>query len=121
MVGLRWKTDSRPQRHGWAPGWYLNNCRGEGCKDLEDPSFIGAKRAYHCADCAYALPDPVPVDRVANAVDAIVDGNPDKWEQALLRPQLVGWFVGRVMKALNGAADPDEVYQKVMTKFGARP
>jgi hypothetical protein len=58
VIGLRWKTDERPARHGWAPGEYMNNCRGPGCKVLEDKTFIGAKRAMMCADCAYALPDP---------------------------------------------------------------
>jgi hypothetical protein len=33
----------------------MNNCRGPGCKDLEDKTFIRAKRAMMCADCAYAL------------------------------------------------------------------
>jgi hypothetical protein len=55
--------DTRPQRHGWAPGDYLGPCRGAGCahKPREERLFIGDKRAIMCADCAYALPDPVPV------------------------------------------------------------
>lgn len=58
-MGLRWKTDTRPQRHGWAPGEYVHGkCRGEQCKDLEDSSWVGAKRAIMCADCAYAMPWP---------------------------------------------------------------
>lgn len=77
------------------------------------------KRAIICADCAYAMPDEVQVDRVAVMIDQFVAGNPDKWEQARLRPQLVGWFVGRVMKAFNGAADPDEVYAKVLAKLAS--
>lgn len=45
------KEDKRPQRNWWAPGEYINYCRicGDG--------FIGDKRAGHCADCAYKLPD----------------------------------------------------------------
>jgi hypothetical protein len=54
---MRWKEDQRPKRYGWAPGSYLNHCHGIGCKDLEDSTFIGDKRAIMCADCAYALPD----------------------------------------------------------------
>jgi hypothetical protein len=57
---LRWKEDQRPQRFGWAPGSYLNHCHGAGCKELEDKTFVGDKRAVICADCAYALPDPEP-------------------------------------------------------------
>jgi hypothetical protein len=55
-----WKEGQRPQRYGWAPGSYLNHCHGSGCKDREDKTFIGDKRAIICADCAYAMPDPVP-------------------------------------------------------------
>jgi hypothetical protein len=49
------REDPRPHRHGWAPGGYINKCGG-GCGKY----FIGAKRAYSCADCAYAQPDPAP-------------------------------------------------------------
>lgn len=40
--------DSRPRRKGWAPGDYFAICKECKCH------FIGDKRAYHCADCAYA-------------------------------------------------------------------
>jgi hypothetical protein len=46
------KTDSRPMRHMWAPGGYVNKCPT--CGD----DFVGDKRAQICADCAYALPTP---------------------------------------------------------------
>ncbi|WP_439357742.1 hypothetical protein [Bradyrhizobium sp. DASA03007] len=75
---------------------------------------MGAKRAWMCADCAYAMPDPVPVDRVQNVVAQLILDHKDKWGQAQDRPQLLGWFVGRAMKALGGNADPDEVFEKVM-------
>lgn len=42
------KEDDRPQRGGWAPGNYGRECMR--CGD----SFIGDKRAWVCADCAYA-------------------------------------------------------------------
>lgn len=54
MSGLDWtnaKQDSRPKRHGWAPGYYMNTCLK--CEE----GFIGDKRARTCADCAYAEPD----------------------------------------------------------------
>lgn len=40
--------DSRPARGGWAPGRYYVKCRKCQCR------FTGDKRAYACADCAYA-------------------------------------------------------------------
>lgn len=47
--------DERPPRGWWAPGGYISHCCKCKC------NFIGDKRAGHCADCAYALPDPVEV------------------------------------------------------------
>jgi hypothetical protein len=41
------KADTRPALYGWAPGDYLNACRD--CKN----AFIGGKRAWQCAECAY--------------------------------------------------------------------
>jgi hypothetical protein len=48
------KTDKRPKRYSWAPGDYLLICPT--CHE----HFAGDKRANLCADCAYALPDPLP-------------------------------------------------------------
>jgi hypothetical protein len=45
--------DSRPPRHGWAPGGYVSDCVLCHC------NFVGDKRAWHCADCAYTLPETV--------------------------------------------------------------
>jgi hypothetical protein len=40
----------------------MNRCHASGCagKSDEDRIFIGDKRAIICADCAYAMPDPLP-------------------------------------------------------------
>lgn len=46
--------DSRPPRSGWAPGHYTCTCVH--C----DRAFYGEKRAWECADCAYARPKPPP-------------------------------------------------------------
>lgn len=53
-----YKHDDRPQRFGWAPGNYCNECME--C----DAKFIGDKRAHQCADCAYALTDEEAQKRV---------------------------------------------------------
>ena len=39
--------DTRPQRGGWAPGWYTDTCLT--CAK----EFMGDKRACQCANCAY--------------------------------------------------------------------
>ncbi|MBL6432557.1 MAG: Asp-tRNA(Asn)/Glu-tRNA(Gln) amidotransferase subunit GatB, partial [Alphaproteobacteria bacterium] len=43
------------------------------------------------------------------AVDAVIAANPDKVEQAKAKPSMAGWFVGQVMKATGGKANPQAV------------
>jgi aspartyl-tRNA(Asn)/glutamyl-tRNA(Gln) amidotransferase subunit B len=43
---------------------------------------------------------------IEKAVDAVIAANPDKVAAAKAKPQLVGWFVGQVMKATGGRANP---------------
>jgi aspartyl-tRNA(Asn)/glutamyl-tRNA(Gln) amidotransferase subunit B len=55
---------------------------------------------------------------IEQAVDAIVAANPDKAAQARARPQLVGWFVGQVMKSSGGKANPQAVNDLLKSKLG---
>ena len=52
------------------------------------------------------------------AVDEVMAANPDKVEQAKAKPTLAGWFVGQVMKATQGKANPQAVQQIVKDKLG---
>ncbi|MFK5998324.1 MAG: Asp-tRNA(Asn)/Glu-tRNA(Gln) amidotransferase subunit GatB [Rhodobacterales bacterium] len=52
------------------------------------------------------------------AVDAIIAANPDQVEKAKLNPKLAGWFVGQVMKATGGKANPKAVNQIIAQKLG---
>ena len=52
------------------------------------------------------------------AVDEVIAANPDKVEQAKAKPNLAGWFVGQVMKATGGKANPQAVQQMVRDKLG---
>ncbi|MEM1384674.1 MAG: Asp-tRNA(Asn)/Glu-tRNA(Gln) amidotransferase subunit GatB [Pseudomonadota bacterium] len=51
-------------------------------------------------------------------VDKIIAANPDKVEQAQGKPSLAGWFVGQVMKATGGKANPQAVQGIVRAKLG---
>ena len=51
-------------------------------------------------------------------VDEIIAANPDKVEQAKAKPTLAGWFVGQVMKATQGKANPQAVQALVKQKLG---
>ena len=52
------------------------------------------------------------------AVDEVIAANPDKVAQAKEKPSLAGWFVGQVMKATGGKANPKAVNQIVREKLG---
>ena len=51
-------------------------------------------------------------------VDKIIAANPDKVEQVKAKPSLAGWFVGQVMKATGGKANPQAVQALVKSKLG---
>ncbi|MCX7559374.1 Asp-tRNA(Asn)/Glu-tRNA(Gln) amidotransferase subunit GatB [Sulfitobacter sp. F26204] len=53
------------------------------------------------------------------AVDEIIAANPDQVAKAQENPKLAGWFVGQVMKATGGKANPKAVNQIVAAKLGA--
>lgn len=52
------------------------------------------------------------------AVDQIIADNPAQVEKAKVNPKLAGWFVGQVMKATGGKANPKAVNQIVSAKLG---
>jgi len=53
------------------------------------------------------------------AVDQIIADNPDQVAKAKDNPKLAGWFVGQVMKATGGKANPKAVNQIVSQKLGS--
>ncbi|ABE63063.1 aspartyl/glutamyl-tRNA(Asn/Gln) amidotransferase subunit B [Nitrobacter hamburgensis X14] len=55
---------------------------------------------------------------IEKAVDDIVAANPDKAAQVRAKPQMIGWFVGQVMKASGGKANPQAVNDLLKTKLG---
>ncbi|TLP67803.1 Asp-tRNA(Asn)/Glu-tRNA(Gln) amidotransferase subunit GatB [Parasedimentitalea maritima] len=52
------------------------------------------------------------------ALDQIIADNPAQVEKAKVNPKLAGWFVGQVMKATGGKANPKAVNQLVAQKLG---
>ena len=51
------------------------------------------------------------------AVEGIIAANPDQVKKAQENPKLAGWFVGQVMKATGGKANPKAVNQIVAQKL----
>ena len=51
-------------------------------------------------------------------VDEIIAANPDQVEKVKEKPQLLGWFVGQVMKQSQGKANPQAVNEILKEKLG---
>ncbi len=55
---------------------------------------------------------------IEKVVDEVIAANQDKAEQAKAKPNMVGWFVGQVMKATQGKANPKAVNELLRKKLG---
>ncbi|MFL9823265.1 Asp-tRNA(Asn)/Glu-tRNA(Gln) amidotransferase subunit GatB [Rhodoplanes sp. SY1] len=55
---------------------------------------------------------------ISAAIDEVIAKNPDKAAQAKEKPAMVGWFVGQVMKASGGKANPQAVNALLKSKLG---
>ena len=55
---------------------------------------------------------------IEKAVDEVIAANPNKVEQAKAKPTMAGWFVGQVMKATGGKANPQAVSDLVKARLG---
>ncbi|MFY9900419.1 MAG: Asp-tRNA(Asn)/Glu-tRNA(Gln) amidotransferase subunit GatB [Xanthobacteraceae bacterium] len=59
------------------------------------------------------------VGALEKLVDEIVAANPDKLADAKANPKAIGWFVGQVMKASGGKANPQTVNELLRKRIGA--
>jgi aspartyl-tRNA(Asn)/glutamyl-tRNA(Gln) amidotransferase subunit B len=55
---------------------------------------------------------------IEKVVDGVIAKNPDKVEQVKAKPNLLGWFVGQVMKETGGKAKPETVNELLKKKLG---
>jgi aspartyl-tRNA(Asn)/glutamyl-tRNA(Gln) amidotransferase subunit B len=67
---------------------------------------------------ARGLKQVTDVSAIETVVDDIISANPDKVAQAKAKPAAVQWFVGQVMKAMGGKADPKAVNALLKEKLG---
>ena len=74
-----------------------------------DPATIVAERG---------LRQVTDTGAIEAAVDEVVTANPDKAAQAKEKPSMAGWFVGQVMKATGGKANPKAVNAMVRARLG---
>jgi len=74
-----------------------------------DPSLIVEERG---------MKQVTDTGAIEAAVDEIIAANPAQVEKARENPKLAGWFVGQVMKATGGKANPKAVNEIVAAKLG---
>jgi aspartyl-tRNA(Asn)/glutamyl-tRNA(Gln) amidotransferase subunit B len=74
-----------------------------------DPAAIVAARG---------LKQVTDTGAIEAAVEAVIAANPAQVEKAKQNPKLAGWFVGQVMKATGGKANPQAVNDIVTAKLG---
>ncbi|MGH6887607.1 MAG: Asp-tRNA(Asn)/Glu-tRNA(Gln) amidotransferase subunit GatB [Rhizomicrobium sp.] len=55
---------------------------------------------------------------IEQAIEAVIASNPDKVAALKAKPNLLGWFVGQVMKQTGGKADPHAVNALLRTRIG---
>jgi aspartyl-tRNA(Asn)/glutamyl-tRNA(Gln) amidotransferase subunit B len=55
---------------------------------------------------------------IEKIVDEIIGKNGDKVADAKTNPKAIGWFVGQVMKASGGKANPQAVNDLLKAKLG---
>jgi aspartyl-tRNA(Asn)/glutamyl-tRNA(Gln) amidotransferase subunit B len=74
-----------------------------------DPTNIVEKRG---------LKQVTDTGAIEEAVDEVIAANPDKVAQVKAKPAALGWFVGQVMKATGGKANPQAVNEVLKKKLG---
>ncbi|MGA0925481.1 MAG: Asp-tRNA(Asn)/Glu-tRNA(Gln) amidotransferase GatCAB subunit B, partial [Lutimaribacter sp.] len=55
---------------------------------------------------------------IEKAIDEIIASSPEKVEQVKAKPNLLGWFVGQVMKQTGGKANPQAVNDLLKARLG---
>ena len=67
---------------------------------------------------AQGLRQVTDTSAIESEIDAIISANPDKAAAVKEKPQAIGWFVGQVMKATGGKANPAAVNSILRAKLG---
>ncbi|HSZ75042.1 MAG TPA: Asp-tRNA(Asn)/Glu-tRNA(Gln) amidotransferase subunit GatB [Rhizomicrobium sp.] len=66
---------------------------------------------------ARGLTQVTDTSAIEKAIDEVIAAHPDKVEEVKLKPKLAGWFVGQVMKATGGKANPGVVNALLKTRL----
>ena len=94
-----------------------NVISGKMAKDLFEIVWTEGGDPAQIAE-ARGLKQVTDTGAIEKAVDDIIAANPDKVEQVKLKPTMLGWFVGQVMKSTGGKANPQAVNDILKKKIG---
>ena len=78
-------------------------------EETGDPGDIVEKRG---------LKQVTDTGAIEKVIDEIIAANPKQVEQVKEKPKTMGWFVGQVMKAMQGKANPQAVNEILKKKLG---
>jgi aspartyl-tRNA(Asn)/glutamyl-tRNA(Gln) amidotransferase subunit B len=94
-----------------------NTISGKIAKEVFERMFKGEGSADDIIE-AQGLKQVTDMGAIEAMVDEVIAANPDQAAKAKENPKLVGFFVGQVMKASQGKANPQAVNQILRQKLG---
>ncbi len=95
-----------------------NEISGKIAKDLIEIVWTKKGGDPRAIVVAQGLQQVTDLGEIEAAIDAVIAANPDKVAQAQAKPTMLGWFVGQVMKATGGKANPQSVNELLKAKLG---
>jgi aspartyl-tRNA(Asn)/glutamyl-tRNA(Gln) amidotransferase subunit B len=90
---------------------------GKIAKDLFEIVWSEGGDPRHIVE-ARGLKQVTDLGAIEKIIGEIIAANPDKVAQAKAKPTLIGWFVGQVMRASGGKANPQAVNELLKRKLG---
>ena len=95
----------------------LGDISGKIAKDVFEICYTSGRNPAEIVETE-GMKQVTDTGAIEAAVAEIIAANPAQVEKAQANPKLVGWFVGQVMKATGGKANPAAVNQIVTAKLG---
>ena len=86
-------------------------------KDVFERMWAGEGRPRQIVD-AQGLQQVSDTGALEKIIDDLISGNPGQAASVKEKPQAIGWFVGQVMKATGGKANPGTVNGLLKAKLG---
>ena len=95
----------------------LGDISGKIAKDVFEICYTSGRNPAEIVETE-GMKQVTDTGAIEAAVAEIIAANPAQVEKAQANPKLVGWFVGQVMNATGGKANPAAVNQIVTAKLG---